>query len=458
MTTNTPTDGRGNWRKFICLACGYIYDEALGDPEDGLPAGTRFEDIPDDWQCPLCGVKKSDFVPYDDSQADTTSHTTPTFDDPNKGVVIIGAGLAGWAVADALRALDKDIPITIICSDTGDRYHKPMLSVAISQGKTRDDLVRTTAMQSATEHRIRLLANTFVTHIDADSKTLHTTRGNVGYDDLVLAIGAVPFYPPHIATDMAWHINHIERFAGLQHTLSQNDTPKHIAIIGAGMIGTELAEDLANAKHSVSLIDISTQPLSALLPTIAGERILSAITAKGINWFGGQLVRAIAQTTTGYDITLYNHADDSEDVLHCDEVVIATGLVVDERLPVRAGVEFDKRTGIAVHRHTLQTSQPHIYALGDCISIDGVPCRYVAPHRTQAAAIAHAILGLPYAGYEHKAPMVRLKNKSISVTATGNPRADGNWQIIKDENGELSLEMTDNGEVVAKALLKLPQV
>lgn len=55
----TPTDGRGAWRKFICLACGYIYDEEFGDPEDGLPAGTRFEDIPDDWQCPLCGVKKA---------------------------------------------------------------------------------------------------------------------------------------------------------------------------------------------------------------------------------------------------------------------------------------------------------------------------------------------------------------------------------------------------------------
>lgn len=61
--TTSPTDGRGAWRKFICLACGYIYDEELGDPEDGLPAGTRFEDIPDDWQCPLCGVRKATLNP-----------------------------------------------------------------------------------------------------------------------------------------------------------------------------------------------------------------------------------------------------------------------------------------------------------------------------------------------------------------------------------------------------------
>ena len=44
--TTSPTDGRGAWRKFTCLACGYTYDEESGDPEDGLPAGTRFEDIP----------------------------------------------------------------------------------------------------------------------------------------------------------------------------------------------------------------------------------------------------------------------------------------------------------------------------------------------------------------------------------------------------------------------------
>ena len=53
------------------------------------------------------------------------------------GVVIIGAGLAGWHVIDAIRAKDKDIPITLVTADDGDRYHKPMLTMAISQKKTR---------------------------------------------------------------------------------------------------------------------------------------------------------------------------------------------------------------------------------------------------------------------------------------------------------------------------------
>ncbi len=49
------------YKKYICVVCGYIYDEALGDPEDGIPPGTRFEDIPDTWTCPDCGVTKDDF-------------------------------------------------------------------------------------------------------------------------------------------------------------------------------------------------------------------------------------------------------------------------------------------------------------------------------------------------------------------------------------------------------------
>lgn len=49
------------YRKFMCVVCGFIYDEALGHPEDGIPPGTRWDDIPDTWTCPDCGVTKADF-------------------------------------------------------------------------------------------------------------------------------------------------------------------------------------------------------------------------------------------------------------------------------------------------------------------------------------------------------------------------------------------------------------
>lgn len=49
------------FRKYQCVICGYIYDEELGMPDDGIPAGTRWEDVPEDWECPECGVSKYDF-------------------------------------------------------------------------------------------------------------------------------------------------------------------------------------------------------------------------------------------------------------------------------------------------------------------------------------------------------------------------------------------------------------
>lgn len=53
-------------KKYKCDICGYVYDPAVGDPDSGIAAGTAFEDIPEDWVCPLCGVEKSDFSPVDE--------------------------------------------------------------------------------------------------------------------------------------------------------------------------------------------------------------------------------------------------------------------------------------------------------------------------------------------------------------------------------------------------------
>ena len=121
-----PIDGRGDWKQFLCRACGWIYDEKIGDPDGGLPAGTRFEDIPDDWQCPLCGVTKRDFEPFTPRNINIVKPQVNPAGDTG-GLLVIGAGMAGWAVIEAVRSLDPDYPITLITADSGDRYHKPQL-------------------------------------------------------------------------------------------------------------------------------------------------------------------------------------------------------------------------------------------------------------------------------------------------------------------------------------------
>ena len=57
--------------KYVCTVCGYIYDEAVGEPDNGIAAGTKWEDLPDDYVCPLCGVDKSHFIKEETTMAET---------------------------------------------------------------------------------------------------------------------------------------------------------------------------------------------------------------------------------------------------------------------------------------------------------------------------------------------------------------------------------------------------
>ena len=365
---------------------------------------------------------------------------TPTT--TSSGVVIIGAGLAGWHVIDAIRSKDTDIPITLITADNGDRYHKPMLTMAISQNKAATDLVRATGADGAATAGITLLADTSVSDIDADKQQLQLISANrsdpaninyatISYDKLVLAMGAHPIFPKSLPQDLVWHVNHIERFGQLQEKLATGS--QRIAIVGAGMVGTEIAEDLLKAGHIITLIDLNDAPLAQMLPAKATARIAKAVQSQGINFLGGCMVSAVTRNSDGtlqldYEL-LESSSDDpgdnskkSAEPLIVDHVIASTGLLVNETLPTAAGIEFNRRTGIVVDSQTLQTGAANIYAIGDCMSIDGVACRYVAPLRAQAATIADGILGLEHEGYEHKPPMIRLKNKAISVMVTGVPK------------------------------------
>lgn len=388
------------------------------------------------------------------------------------GIVIIGAGLAGWHVIDAIRSKDKQIPITLITSDKGDRYHKPMLTMAISQKKSAADLVRATGAEAAIAAEVTLMANTDVSDIDAVSQQLqlvstnrsdpaNTAYATISYDKLVLAMGAHPIFPKSLPQDLVWHVNHIERFGQLQQKLATGS--QHVAIVGAGMVGTEIAEDLLKAGHKITLIDLNEAPLAQMLPAKATARIAKAVESQGIQFLGGYLVTSVTRHDQQLEISYKPLASEGDiespqsSTLIVDHVIASTGLVVDDTLPAAAGIEFNPRTGIVVDAPTLRTNQANIYAIGDCMSIDGVPCRYVAPLRAQATTIADDILGISHDGYDHKPPMIRLKNKAISVMVTGIPRSDGNWQITTETDDELVMELlNDNNEVSAVATIKAP--
>ena len=345
--------------------------------------------------------------------------------------------------------------------------------MAISQNKKAADLVRATGADAATAAGVTLLANTHVTDIDATKKQLqlisalrsdpaNTHYATIGYEKLVLAMGAHPIFPKSLPQELVWHVNHIERFGELQEQLATG--AQRVAIIGAGMVGTEIAEDLLKAGHDVTLIDLNNAPLSQMLPPQATARIATAIESQGITFLGGCLVSDVTRNDDGSLEVSYAPLESANDdeaqttqTITVDHVVASTGLTVDGKLPAAAGIEFDTRTGIVVDAPTLRTTTANIYAIGDCMSINGVACRYVAPLRAQAATIADDILGVEHSGYDHKPPMIRLKNKAISVMVTGVPRAEGNWQIKTDSVDELIMELLDTNDAVSAVVtIKAP--
>ena len=139
---------------YICRACGLIYDEDKGDPDSGIAPGTRFEDIPDDWECPLCGVTKADFEPFEPFVAPEPAEAAAGF---RSGVIVIGGGIAGWAAVRSIRGLDSEVPILMVTACSGDTYHKPELSLAIGRNNDRRSLVSHNGREQATAFGIGIL-------------------------------------------------------------------------------------------------------------------------------------------------------------------------------------------------------------------------------------------------------------------------------------------------------------
>lgn len=432
--TNLP------WRQFICRACGLIYDEALGDPDGGLAPGTRFEDIPDDWECPLCGVTKLDFEPYAERVTSPDGANGVTGAIPRKAsVVIIGGGLAGWAMAEALRALDQHLPITLITGCAGHRYHKPELSVALSRGQPASALIRERGQEAAIRLGVRLLSETFVVGIAPATRQLRTTRGPIGYSRLVLAQGARPALPANLSAALCWRVNHLDDWRGLQMRLAERQGQK-VAVIGAGMVGCELAENLARSGHSVCLLDRNALPLQDLLPDPAAKRLRAALQELGIEVLGGVEVLSLTDSSDGHKRLLTRCGRQ----LAVDQVIVATGLVTEPRLARLAGLEFER--GIVVDPGTLRTSDPHIFALGDCISLAGAPCRFIEPIAHQARAIAEQVCATGESGYTHSEPVIRLKTPSLPIVLHGMPCAGGQWRVLHESGSFLEMEQRADGQ------------
>ena len=145
--------------RWECNVCGLIYDEKEGWPEDGIAPGTKWEDVPDDWTCPDCGVGKDDFelIPGSDQvddSADEAEAAVPT--EANlRSVIVIGSGLSGYGLVRELRRKDEAVSITVITADGGEGYSKPMISTGYTKDLNADKLAAQSADELAEQLNLR---------------------------------------------------------------------------------------------------------------------------------------------------------------------------------------------------------------------------------------------------------------------------------------------------------------
>lgn len=369
-------------------------------------------------------------------------------------IIIVGAGLAGWTVARELRKRDKEVPLILVAADTADFYAKPMLSNALAAGKQAEQLVQTPATTMAANLAVELKAYRRVARIDRPRQTLILDDGSeLLYGRLVLALGADPIRLP-IGGDAAADIlsvNDLADYDRFRQHLAAITTPGRgrLAILGAGLIGCEFANDLyadmpgAN-KLQVTVFDPSPQALGRLLPPAAAEFYQARLAAVGIDFQFGRSIAAVDHAASAYRLTADNGV-----VSTADLVLSAVGLRPRSGLAAEAGLSVGR--GIRTNR-LLASDDPTIFALGDCAEVAGLNLPFVLPIMHAARALAATLAGQPTEVIYPAMPVVVKTPACPTVVAPPAAGAAGRWQEARQANGVRSLFRGKGGALLGFAL------
>ena len=359
-------------------------------------------------------------------------------------IVIIGSGLAGYTLIREIRKLDKEAPITLVTREPGYLYSKPMLSTALASKKEPENLISNSSENMATQLNINILSQTDVNAIDTNQQMIVTTKGNLSYGKLVLALGADQIRIPlqGDAATQVLTVNDLEDYAAFRKAISGK---KKVSILGAGLIGCEFANDLVLGGYEVDVIDLAPQALGRLLPEAAAHELQDRLTKAGVRWHFGTTVGSISNGDDSLIVELTNGQK-----LLSDVVLSAVGLK--PRLDLAKAAGISTNIGIAVNRE-LQTSATNVYSLGDCAEVDGLVLPYVMPIMQAARALANTLLGR-VTTLTYPAMPVMVKTPAfptiVSPPAQG---SEGDWRIAPIDDGlEARFESAD-GRLLGFVLL-----
>lgn len=287
-----------------------------------------------------------------------------------KKIVIIGGGACGPKASARVRRLDPDASITMIQDEALVSYAGCGLPYFISgMVEERADLIVRNAAAFKKINNVDVLLETRVDKIDRAAHKVQITRLNEGttaeldYDKLIISTGASPIFPSLEGNNLTGvHVlKRVPDADAIIELIAASELKKAV-IVGAGLIGVEMAEALVHKGIEVTIVEAMDKVLAALLDDEISDITAKHMVSKGVKLKLGQKIVSFA----GQGGKLHSATTDKE-TLECDIAIIAIGVRPDSKLAKEAGLKIGQFGNIEVNEH-LQTSDPDIYAGGDCIA------------------------------------------------------------------------------------------
>jgi nitrite reductase (NADH) large subunit len=326
-------------------------------------------------------------------------------------LVVIGNGMAGMRTVEELLALAPDLyDITVFGAEPHGNYNRILLSPVLAGEKSVDDIMLNTRAWYE-ENAITLHAGDPVVHIDRRRRIVRAQSGHeVHYDRLLLATGSKPFIIP-VPGHQLPGVLAFRDIADVEGMLEAARNHRHAVVIGGGLLGLEAANGLARQGMTVTVVHVTDALMNQQLDKPAAQLLQRALEARGLAF----MLEAQTAEIVGPDrVTAVRFKDGTE--IPADLVVMTAG--------VRPNVELAKSAGLHCERaivvdDTLQTYDPRVYAVGECVQHRRATFGLVAPIWEQAKVCAAHLAGNGHRRYVQQASPTRLKVTGIELYSVG---------------------------------------
>ena len=341
-------------------------------------------------------------------------------------LVLIGNGMAGAKLLEELMlSCPEKYDITVFGNEPYGNYNRIMLSPLLSGEKTLDEIM-VLERPWYQKHGIALHVgeDNAIVKLDRANKTVTTRNGQkIDYSTLVIATGSRPFMLP-IKTAQLNGVMSFRDVSDVKKMLKAARQYKKAVVIGAGLLGLEAAMGLSRRDMDVTVVHSNAIPLNRQLDREAGELLQQALVSRGLKFKMNAKTQSIKGNEQGQVCGL-TFEDDS--ALETDIVIMAIGIRPNIQLAQDAGLHCEK--GIIVS-DTLQTYDPSIYALGECIQHRGGTFGLVAPLYEQAKVLTNHLSEHGVAQYQTLPSATKLKVTGIHLFSVGDIHGDEDCEYL----------------------------